>query len=166
MSGSVIAGHLRETVEAALPLLRGLAREQVVADPYPPKWSKIEILGHLIDSASNNHQRFVRMQAQPAVTLPGYAQNFWTDTQHYLKADWPLLVELFGNYNRHLAHVIEVADPRMLDNTIVIEGAQGPAGPFTLRFIMGDYIEHMRHHLRQILPDGPFRQGFANGHGA
>ena len=157
MTTAAIADHLRETVDAALPLLRGFTREQVIANPYPPKWSKIEILGHLIDSASNNHQRFVRMQAQPTLTLPGYAQNFWTDTQHYLRADWGVLVELFGHYNRHLAHVIELADPRTLEHTLVIDGAQGPAGPFTLRFIMGDYVEHMRHHLRQILPDGPFK---------
>lgn len=162
------ADHLGETVEAALPLLRRLTREEVVADPYPPTWSKIEILGHLIDSAGNNQQKFVRTRAQPTLTFPRYAQNQWTDAQHYLAADWMLLVELFGLYSIHLAHVIEHADPATLGHTIVIEGAphDPPAGPFTLRFIMTGYVEHMRHHLRQILPGGPFDHAFKNVHGA
>jgi hypothetical protein len=160
------ADHLRQTAETAVPLLHALTPAQACANPYPPKWSKAEILGHLIDSACNNHQKFVRVMAQPHLVFPGYAQNHWTAVQHYNDADWSLLVNLFHLYNTHLADVIEHADPATLNNTITVEGAQGPAGPFTLRFIMADYIEHMKHHLRQIFPGGPFTDAFKNVYGA
>ena len=53
------------------------------ARPAPGKWSKKETLGHLIDSASNNHQRFVRMQLEPQISLPSYKQELWVGAQHY-----------------------------------------------------------------------------------
>src|SRR5689334_19046180 len=66
------------------------------------RWSKKEILGHLIDSASNNHQRFVRAQLAPHVDFPPYEQNRWVAAQRYAEEPWPDLVNLWLLYNRHL----------------------------------------------------------------
>lgn len=164
-----VAQHLRDVVRIAVSRLDQLTPQQVRANPYPPKWSKIQVLGHLIDSACNNQQKFVRVMEQPErgnLLLPGYAQNHWVDAQGYQTADWSHLVKLFELYNQHLANVIEQANPKLLHNTITIEGPKGPAGPFTLEFIMRDYIEHMKHHLLQIDPQMPVKSGFENVYGA
>ncbi len=151
--------QLLETIEKALPLLHQISDAAASAKPRPEKWSKQEILGHLIDSASNNQHKFVRtMQAEGHVDFVGYAQNFWVQTQAYNTANWLETIALWENYNRHLAHVIRNAQSEKLENTISIDGSE----PFTLRFIMEDYVEHLKHHLKQILPEGGFRSSFEN----
>src|SRR5262252_10395120 len=74
--------------------------------PAPGKWSKKEILGHLIDSATNNHQRFVRAQISDELTFPGYEQDEWVRRQDYNSKPWNELVELWRLFNRHVAHII------------------------------------------------------------
>ena len=81
------AQHLLETIEQALPLLQKITDEAASEKPNPDKWSKKEILGHLIDSASNNQHKFVRtIQATTHLDFVGYAQNFWVDAQQYNQA--------------------------------------------------------------------------------
>lgn len=153
------AQHLIDTLEKALPLLQQISMDEAVAKPIPDKWSKQEILGHLIDSASNNHHKFVRtMQADQHVEFVGYAQNFWVEAQAYNSASWTELLALWESYNRHLAHLIRIVPLVKLENTISIDGSQ----PFTLGFIMADYGEHLKHHLNQILPDVGFKSAFEN----
>lgn len=153
------AQHLRETLEMALPLLRQMTDDAASLKLRPEKWSPKEILGHLIDSASNNQHKFVRtMQAEAHTDFVGYQQNFWVEAQQYNAANWSELVDLWYRYNRHLAHVIEKAPAEKLDNTISIDGS----GPYTLRFILSDYGEHLKHHLKQILPDAGFVSNFEN----
>src|SRR5258707_11286348 len=69
-------------------------------------WSAQQILGHLIDSAANNHQRFVRAQFTDHLEFPGYDQEQWVLAQHYQAEPWPRLLDLWLAYNRHLAHVV------------------------------------------------------------
>jgi hypothetical protein len=111
------------------------------------QWSKKEILGHLVDSAANNHQRFVRLQLQPHLVLPGYEQDGWVRVQGYQNMEWRDVIELWKIYNRHLARLIRDVNPQALKNTWV-----APEGETVdLEFIMRDYIVHMKHHLEQIL---------------
>ena len=72
-----IAARLRERVERAAQLLRSVSEAEAARQPAPGKWSKKEILGHLVDSASNNHQRFVRARFQDELVFPGYEQDDW-----------------------------------------------------------------------------------------
>ncbi|HYF14138.1 MAG TPA: DinB family protein [Phycisphaerales bacterium] len=160
------ADHLRSVVETVTPRLRALSRSDVTRNPYPPRWSKIQVLGHLIDSACNNQMKFVLAMERPHTKVVGYAQNRWVDAQRYQDADWAHLVELWRLSNLHLAHVIENAPAEALAHTLTITGAQGDAGPFTLAFVMADYVEHMKHHLLQILPDAPLTHTFKNEYGA
>ncbi|MFN0034764.1 MAG: DinB family protein [Saprospiraceae bacterium] len=153
------AQHLLETIEKSLPLLRQITDAEAAIKPRPEKWSKKEILGHLIDSASNNQHKFVRtMQAERHLDFVGYAQNFWVEAQQYNQANWSDIIALWESYNRHLAHIIRNAPPEKLENTISIDGSE----PFTLAFIMADYGEHLKHHLKQILPDAGFTSAFEN----
>src|SRR3954454_25364644 len=108
------ASALRERVASAAAWLRAIPEAEAALKPAPEKWSKKEILGHLIDSAANNHQRFVRAQLQDELTFPKYEQEGWARCQDYASADWPLLIELWSAYNRHLALVVERIPPAKL----------------------------------------------------
>jgi hypothetical protein len=74
--------------------------------PKPGAWSPIEIIGHLIDSAANNHTRFVRAAGQDDLVFPGYAQDDWVHLQNYAAAPWNEVITLWHTYNRHIARVM------------------------------------------------------------
>ena len=146
---SPIASDLGRTIAQAKPLLLKLDNADTSARPSENKWAKKGILGHLLDSASNNHQRFVRatLQAQPMFTFPGYDQNPLVDLQNYSEIDWNFLVDFWASYNRFLAHVI---------NNLPAEAAKitchiGNNPPATLEWIASDYVAHLKHHLNQVL---------------
>src|SRR3954469_25932547 len=73
----------------------------------PNRWSAKQIIGHLVDSAANNHQRFVRAQFKDDLVFVGYDQEEWVDIQHYQQDSWPELVQLWKSFNLHIAHLIE-----------------------------------------------------------
>ena len=153
-----VANSLRKVVAEALPVLQSISNEEASNKPLPHKWSKKEILGHLIDSAGNNQQKFVRTMAESHLEFVGYQQNFWVDSQKYNTADWQTLIDLWQAFNLHLAHIIENVKPETLSHTITISDA----GNFTLKFIMEDYVEHLKHHLSQILPTFQLSNNFQN----
>ena len=105
-----------------------------------------EVLGHLIDSAANNHQRFVRAQQTDTLTLPGYEQNHWVQSQGYQDADWPHLVALWTHLNLHLADVITRIPPA----TYAVPCVIGDSEAVTLEFVIVDYLRHLKHHMAQI----------------
>jgi hypothetical protein len=144
------------TEETAATLLR-TSGEVAARRPAPGKWSIKEIVGHLIDSASNNHQRFVRSQWTSDLVHPGYDQDAWVASQQYQDAPWPDLVVLWRELNRHLARTIAAipADlrerkrhPHNLDR-IAFQPVPTDE-PVTLDYFMRDYVDHLEHHLRQI----------------
>ena len=98
--------ELREAVASATPRLLALSEAEAGRHPSPGKWSPKEVIGHLIDSASNNHQRFVRAGFTEMV-FPGYQQEEWVRAQRYASAPWTELVGLWSSFNLHLARVIE-----------------------------------------------------------
>src|SRR5688572_1880475 len=101
-----IADELLQTVERAFVTLRAIADPEAERPRAPGKWSPKQVIGHLIDSAANNHQRFVRAQETSALQLPGYQQDHWVRSQRYEARPWDELTALWHGYNRHLAHVI------------------------------------------------------------
>lgn len=115
--------------------------------PAPEKWSKKEILGHLIDSATNNHQRFVRMQIENNLLLPSYEQDIWVAIQHYNTVSWNELIRFWETYNFHLLHILWKIDPSKLLNVATI----GNHAEMTLEFVIEDYVGHLKHHLEQIM---------------
>jgi hypothetical protein len=140
-----MVSSLSSVVTLALPLLHAISEDAASQKPSPDKWSKKEILGHLIDSAANNHQRFVRLQRQPEISLPGYDQDNWVRLNRYQQTPWSEIVTLWSAYNRHLATVIESLDHAALGHVW-----HSPEGDVTLEFIATDYVRHLRHHLKQI----------------
>jgi DinB superfamily len=127
--------------------LRQIKDSEASIRPAPGKWSKKEILGHLIDSAANNHQRFVRLQMTSRLDLPGYDGDEWVRLQRYQDRSWSEIVDLWQMYNTHLAGVIRLVDPKALPNVWHMPDGKD----VDLEFIIRDYVVHMRHHLDQIL---------------
>ncbi len=153
-----VSTHLRQTVELVLPLLKNISDEQASEKPQPYKWSKKEILGHLLDSACNNQQKFLRTMIMPELQFVGYQQNEWVSLQNYNAVNWKNLIAWWVSGNGHIAHIIENAPKETLQHTIKIVDD----GPFTLEFIMTDYVEHLKHHLKQILPEVDLKSSFIN----
>lgn len=148
------ASQLRAVLEHITPLLLNISEAESAVRPAPGKWSKKEIIGHLIDSACNNQQKFTRtLIADGPIEVVGYQQNHWVSVQQYQTFEWAQLVRLWDHYNHFLAHVIAQADPAKLSNTLTIDGQ----GPFRLDFIMPDYVEHLKHHLKAVLPEEAHR---------
>jgi hypothetical protein len=152
MTGNVdIASSLRETVIAARPALLAIPESRAREKASPSAWSFEEILGHLIDSAANNHQRIVRMQETQNIGRFVYTQRHWVDAQRYNAEPWRDLVEFWCSYNTHIAHVIVGIEPAALHNLCDM----GYARPAPLEFVIEDYLRHVRHHLGQILAEVP-----------
>lgn len=141
-----VAAHLRRSIDAALPKLRAISSSRAVKAPSPDKWSPQQLIGHLIDSAANNHQRFVRAQQEGALMLPPYAQEHWVTSQRYHDRPWEDLIAFWYAYNQHLAHVI-LHIPEAFRQVPCTIGANPPV---TLGFLAHDYVVHMQHHLAQI----------------
>lgn len=112
----------------------------------PSKWSKQEILGHLIDSASNNHQRFVRSQFE-SIPLISYDQDGWNKYSYYNKFDKAQLVEFWKVYNRHILELIKLIPEVDLSKKCNTGGTEN----YTIEFLFNDYVDHMEYHLKQIV---------------
>ncbi|HUL04544.1 MAG TPA: DinB family protein [Gemmatimonadales bacterium] len=137
--------------------LRRLPDSKVRVRPAPGKWSVKEIIGHLIDSATNNHRRFVLAQLEEGLTFPGYAQDEWVSRQRYQDSAWPALATLWSDYNEHLIHVVRAIPGAVLTrpraNHTLDQIAWRPVPrdqPATLAYLIDDYVEHLDHHLGQV----------------
>src|SRR5580704_14062034 len=102
-----LSNELVGIVEAAEAGLRKVTEEESQAPLRPGGWSRKQLLGHLIDSASNNHQRFVRAALQGSLEFPGYDQDGCIRVEAVQGAPWAVLVALWASYNRYLAHILE-----------------------------------------------------------
>jgi hypothetical protein len=146
MPTETTAAALRSEVAEAIPRLRAIPEERAGRDPGAGKWCLKEILGHLIDSAMNNHQRFLRAPMASRFEWPGYDQDAWVSRQHYRERRWAELVDIWGAINTQVAYAIESIPADSLDITCVI----GEDPPVTLGWIVTDYLRHLRHHLAQL----------------
>jgi hypothetical protein len=144
-----IADEIRAVVHAAAERLASMSDEEACHQDGPGEWSKKEILGHLIDSASNNHQRFVRACSSGALDFPYYNQVEWAQVQHCQEADWGNLVTLWLAFNRHLCHIIEHIPESAYSHPCNI----GRPEPVALEFVVSDYLRHMKHHLVDLLAE-------------
>ena len=141
-----IADELKTIVLKSSEQLLRISDLDSKVKPSPGKWSKIEILGHLVDSASNNHQRFVRVQYVADYWGPEYLQDDWVRIQAYNNRDWCEIVELWKYYNLHLADIIK----RIPDDKLKVMFRIGSKDPVSLEFVANDYLRHLKHHLGQI----------------
>ena len=147
----------RATVAAESIRLMAISDEAASKPPFVGKWSPKEVIGHLIDSAANNHGRFIRAQLHDEMVFPGYDQDGWVKSQRYNERTWMDLVSLWRAYNTHIAWLVEgipqdrLSLQRIVHNLDQIAWNTVPRDkPVTLEYFIRDYLAHMKHHLAQI----------------
>ena len=145
---------LTQTIERELPNLRALDEQRASLPRGSGKWSPKEELGHLIDSAANNHLRFARGAMQPEVRDSGYAQEDWVRLHGYSGMQWDRIVNFWFEYNTFLARLVGRIGPDRLTILCFIGGK----APVTLGVVIEDYIFHMQHHIDQLLRRGVITQ--------
>lgn len=150
----------RETIVNATARLREIPEEQSREKGSPDDWAPIEVLGHLIDSAANNHQRFVRAQFTDDLVFGGYEQNQWVSSQRYIAESWASVIELWSAYNLHLLHAASVIPKNVLTKPRASHTLDQIAFNLvdknettTLEYLIRDYVDHLRHHLDQIFTE-------------
>jgi hypothetical protein len=110
-------------------------------------WTRKQVLGHLLDSAVNNHNRFVRASLQDEYTGPGYEQLAWVDQIGWGELPWNSLVRYWKTYNEVLAHVVSRVPREKYGVRCVLEGYPRE---FTLQTLIEDYLDHLNQHIEQI----------------
>jgi hypothetical protein len=139
--------RLEYAVRTLPGVLAAFSDVEAAGRPAPGRWTKKEVVGHLIDSAANNHQRFVRGQLAGGQEFPRYDQEGWVRVQDYMSAGWADLIDLWRAYNTHLLHVAA----RMGEGGRRATCRVGGDPEVTLEWLFADYVDHLEHHLRALL---------------
>lgn len=151
-----IAGF-RNAVEENFARLEKITDTDAAVRPAIGKWSNKEIIGHLIDSAIVNQQRFVKATHQHDLIFPGYHQDRFIEAQQYNELPWSSLLQLWRLLNLHIAWTMELVPAEVrtrktnrhsLDKIAWHEVPEGE--PTSLEYFMKDYVGHMKHHLEQV----------------
>ena len=137
--------------------LTHVTEEQASIKLSEEKWTLKEIIGHLIDSASNNHQRFVRLQFGDLRGFPAYDGEQWVKIQQYNRLDWDRLILLWHSYNLLVLHVIRHTENSALSNVWEKDDVAIPLGELIV-----DYYRHMKVHIEQF--ESRLREGQDIGH--
>jgi hypothetical protein len=152
--------EFRDTIVSATARLRNIPEVQSGEKSSPDDWSAKETIGHLVDSAANNHQRFVRAQFTDDLVFPGYEQDQWVSSQQYRDESWSELIQLWSSYNLHLIHVASAIPEDVLtkprsNHTLdqIAFNLVDKNHPATLEYLIRDYLDHLRHHLNQIFAE-------------
>jgi len=160
MSYGQFLDAFRNTIVSAKARLRDVPAEQSRHKDSADGWSPIEVMGHLIDSAANNHQRFVHAQFTDDLVFADYEQDQWVSIQKYRDESWPDVIDLWSSYNLHLLHVVSVIPEDVLTKTRAQHTLDEIAfkdldknEPATLEFLIRDYVDHLHHHLNQIFAE-------------
>ena len=153
-----LSEDLRRVIDVAIAAFKGISEQEWTMRTSPDKWSKKEILGHLVDSAYNNHPRIMSACVKEDLKFEGYAQDDWVTNNNYQNRDSQELIHLWKYANLHLSHLIEGLPSEILDRGTVHHNFDQmlmrpfeKESPATLRFLIEDYIFHIEHHLKQIV---------------
>jgi len=122
-----------------LKMIENAAISDIPTEKEP--WTLKDMVGHLIDSASNNHQRFVRLQIEDDLHFPGYDAETWKTVSAVKSLDYLFLVQLWKQYNRYLMHLIRNMDPACFGHCWITDD-----GKLTLEFLVTDYFAHLKWH--------------------
>ncbi len=135
------------TIQTSYERLQKITEAESASAIASGKWSRKQVLGHLIDSAANNHHRFVKAQFTDQLLISRYDQKSWVKYQDYKNEPWAQLVQFWKSYNLHLLHVASRIPEEKLDSIFQFEDSE----TVSLRFLVEDYVVHLKHHLKQLL---------------
>ena len=144
------AAELRLIINTYSTAFTALQEEDFGAKPYLEKWSKKEIVGHLIDSAQNNLRRFIVGQYEPQPPNIVYDQNFWVNANQYQNMTSMDVIVMWMLVNFRICEVLE----NMPEANYSKQCNTGKGEPqlYSLEWLAADYVKHMKHHINQIIP--------------
>ena len=146
-------GELQELVASLPAEWSAVSDEQAACPRDDGGWSRKQIVGHMIDSATVNHQRFIRALAGERDFNLLYAQEEWVDLNGYQSRDWRGVIRLWEEVNLHLLAVcLRIRE----DQADLVCGRRGDPGPWTLAYRVPDYVAHLEMHVEQMRR-GPWR---------
>ena len=133
------------------PVLMGLSADIISLRKNSQNRTIKQIVGHLVDSASNNTHRIVHLQYQDSpLVFPNYAtlgnNDRWIAIQDYQHEDWMALIHLWKYSMLHISHVIKNVNPDKMDN----EWISGPGNNVSLEGMISDFPRHLKLHLSEI----------------
>ena len=151
---------LRKIVGDTAPEMALISAEDFAHKDHPNQWSKKEVLGHLIDSAYNNHQRFLRATTQTDFIFQGYDQDQWVKQNNYQNRTQEEVIDTWVTVNQHLAVLLEGLPNALLHRETtqhnfhqICMHRPNPGETSSLAYLIWDYLVHLEHHVAQILPD-------------
>lgn len=148
MKFSIFSNQITELVDKWIPVLKNIPDEVLINKRNWQNRTIKQVLGHLVDSASNNHHRMVRLQYNNILVFPDFRQHndLWIALQDYQNEDWNDLIQLWKYYNRHIVHIIRSVDLNKIENYWYdFEGTK-----ITLEQIIEGYLWHLELHLKEI----------------
>lgn len=143
---TVLAREFRDGLDLLKAMLLRVPSELADVPWRAGGWTRKQIVGHLLDSAANNRQRFVRAAAEGRYAGPLYAQEGWVAAHGYADQSWETLLRWWGVEHEILAAVVERIPEERFDAECVL----GDEAPVTLRYLIEDYLTHQRWHFRQL----------------
>ncbi len=153
----ILRAEFRTAIREGLAFLETISEAESGNRATPGSWSPKEVLGHLIDSATQNHRRFVELYGQENLTFPPYDQEHWVEVQHFQARPWAELILFWKAYNLHLTHLVdtfpdeEFLRPRHPHNLDRFTMPVAPAeDSVLLKDLVAHYLSHMQVHLDQI----------------
>ncbi len=158
--GQKYCEYLELIITEVIPVLESLGEEHLEFKEANKKWNRKVILGHLIDSAYNNHQRFLRVQGQQNLVFRGYDQDLWADSNRYASREAHEVINTFKVVQLHLALLIGNLEDELILKVHKVHNldkigmsARSSESPTPLSFLIWDYLFHLEHHLAQIIPN-------------
>lgn len=141
-----LSEYLQSTIDKELPNLRAISDAEASVSARNG-WTRKQEVGHLIDSATNNHARFVQIALRDGFKGESYDQNGWVALHGYSEMPWSTIVDFWYSYNGIIAKLVANIPEQRLATVCEV----GNSGPITLRFLIEDYVVHMQHHIDQAL---------------
>jgi hypothetical protein len=145
------AQELDQIIQEYTRKISAIPENEFSAKPLPNKWSKKEVLGHLIDSAQNNLRRFICGQYESAPPKIVYEQNHWVTSNNYLEADSNEVITLWALINKRIVAVLNQMPSA--DYSKKCDTGKTNSQLYSLEWLADDYVKHMKHHLNQIIPN-------------
>jgi hypothetical protein len=146
-----VAAELKSVVEDFAKRFSKISDQEFSAKPLANKWSKKEVVGHLIDSAQNNLRRFIVSQYETTPPKITYEQDFWVIANGYQQMSSADVIALWKLMNERIVAVLTNM-PEKNFNRNADTGKQ-EAQLHTLEFLAEDYVKHLKHHINQVIPN-------------
>jgi len=158
---------LKDIIEEVYPVFERMSSAQFSEKPSENKWSPKEIVGHLVDSAFNNHRRIIKAESQEDLLFEGYDQDEWVARNNYQNRSKKDILELWRISNLHFGESVYSLSKEKLNHKTKVHSYFGWSMiPFeegkeeSIVYLIADFVYHTEHHIVQILPDYERKVGY------